>query len=1147
MNIAKIRAVVLAVLLFSGGTLCAWSQQRYDVSIDAANVTVAEVTGQITEQTGQLFSFSKAIGDRKLEKVQMAKSGAGMDDILAEVFGPSSGIAWKINGSMVVLMPAEIPAASQEKKTEEAVPEEPVKENIDPLSSVSRKIRVSGVVTEPDGNPVINAGVLAVSSGTGVVTDLDGRYEIEVAPGDILSFEALGYANVRENVKGRRRIDVVMKADDLVLEASVVVGYGTQRKESVVGAVVQIDNDAIVGAGQSNVTQAIAGKLSGVLTMQNSGMPGSDDATILVRGVSSWNGSAPLVMVDGVEREFSDLDPNEIASLSVLKDASATAVFGAKGANGVILVTTRQGEKGKPNMKFTLSQSFNFPTGIPEHIGAYETAQAFNVALKNNGQFSALYSDAALEQYRNPSSELNAIRYPDVDWYRLLLKKCSPETSANWNFSGGTDMVKYFFSLGYKNEGSIFKEFKDGAKYSYDRINYRANLDFDITKSTILTFKFGGSLGVQQSPSSPISAMYSTSTIAFPAYYPAWVLDEIPDPDYPDASSLRRVNAAFFQSTYGNPYNNLSLATYNQYTESRLFTDFLLTQKLDKLVPGLSLKGKFSFSTYMRRLSESVSNSLSAFALDWDAVDTGIGNPWVPSQSTTIVIEEPPYSATQGSVTNYNYTLYWETSLNYNQSWNNHHVTALALFQQKEYVSRVAFPYHNEGLVGRLTYDYKHKYLLEGNVGYTGSEQFAPSNRFGLFPSVAVGYVVSNEKFWKDAMPWWSKMKIRYSDGLVGSDNTDSRWLYFSTFNSTSTGYIYESESANDNARWETARKRDLGIEMGWMKNRLTMEVDLFDEYRSGMLVSPVITLLVGTGSKEVNRGSMKKHGFETEMHWTDKLSNGFRYHIDAMYSFNENRIIEKADAPYTPEYQKEAGKPHAGQSYGETLVDSGYFTSVDDIHNYIGYTSSWDLIPVGAYKYLDYCADGRIDTNDMHAVHGSRYPSTLFSFGGGFTWKRFDFSFLFYGNIDKWVNFNGAYEMDFTKSEIRLSQSQRDYWRPDNPDATHATMVFRGASGHPMYTWAGITSAETADMGLVGRTWRRSDYINLRDLRLGYTFDSRKLNATLGIKSLNVYVNANNLFYFTSLIEGNPEASSFVSGTYPLMRTVQFGLKLGI
>lgn len=1122
---------------------------KYTVNISCTDRTVAELVSMLTDQTGQLFSYSSAVGEKRVSRVRVIKSNVEMEEILKAVFG-GSGIDWKVNGSMVVLVPSAGKAGAEraEATHEELVPAIPeVRPEQELIEKIDGKVVVSGVVREADGTPVIGAGVRAMSSGAGVVTDLEGRYTIEVNQGETLLFDALGYGHVSVDVGNRRSVDVVMKSDELVLDASVVVGYGVQRKESVVGAVVQIDNDAIVGAGQSNVTQAIAGKLSGVLTMQNSGMPGSDNATILVRGVSSWNGSAPLVMVDGVEREFNDLDPNEIASLSVLKDASATAVFGAKGANGVILVTTRQGAKGKPRMKVSLSQSYNFPTGIPNHVSAYETAQAFNVALKNNGQFSALYSDADLEQYRHPSSALNALRYPDVDWYKMLMRKCSPETTANLNFSGGTDRVKYFFSLGYKTEGSIFKEFKDGAKYSYDRINYRSNLDFDITKSTILSFRVGGSLGIQQSPSSPISAMYSTSTILFPAYFPAWVLEEIPDPDYPDANALRRTNSYFYGSYYGNPYGNLSLATYNQYTDSKLFTDLLLDQKLDKLIPGLSLKGKFSFSTYMRRLSESVSNSLSSFALDWAAVDAGTGNPWVPSQSTTIVLEDPPYSASQGNVTTYNYTLYWEGSLNYNQSWNNHHVTALALFQQKEYVSRVAFPYRNEGLVGRVTYDYHHKYLFEGNLGYTGSEQFAPSNRFGFFPSVAVGYVVSNETFWKKAFPWWNKFKLRYSDGLVGSDKTDSRWLYFSSFNSTSTGYIYESESANDNARWETARKRDIGIEMAWLKNRLSLEVDLFDEHRSGMLVTPMMTLLVGASSKEVNRGALKKHGFEAELHWKDKLPGGFEYHLDAMYSFNENRITNYEDAPYTPEYQKVAGKPHAGQSYGETLVDGGYFTSVDDIHNYIGYTSSWDLIPVGAYKYLDYKADGRIDTNDMHAVLGSRYPSTLVSFGGGFTWKRFDFSFLFYGNLGKWVNYNGAYEIDFTHNEIRLSESQRNYWSPDNPGATHATMVYRGASGHPMYTWAGITSAESADMGLVGHTWRRSDYVNLRDLRLGYTFDSRKLNAAVGIKSLNVYINVNNLFYFTTLLEGNPEASSFVSGSYPLMRTLQLGFKLGI
>ncbi len=1006
-------------------------------------------------------------------------------------------------------------------------------------------VKVSGTVRDGNGEPLIAATVYQKDRlANGVSTDENGHFTLQVPAGSTLVASCIGYETVE--VAAAARLDIVMADSQQFLDEVVVVGYGVQKKETVVGAISQIDNETIVNSGMSNVTQAIAGKLSGVLTMQSAGTPGSNDASILIRGVSSWNGSSPLIMVDGVERAFTDLDPNEIATISVLKDASATAVFGAKGANGVILVTTRQGMKGAPKFSVSVSHSFNFPTGTPEHISSYDVARAYNVAQKNNRAFASLYSDYDLEQFRNPSTELNRYRYPDVDWYQLLMRTCAHNTDANMNVSGGTDRVRYFFSMGYKNEGSIFKTFNDGANFSFDRFNYRSNLDFDLTRYTILTFRVGGSIGVQESPSSPISGMYATSTMLFPAYYPAWVLEQIPDTDYPNASGERISNPVFYGSSYGNPYYNLALDTHSQYTDTRLYTDLLLNQKLDFITMGLSLKGKFSFNTYMKRLSESATNSLSTFSIDWHAFDAKLDNPWVPNQTSITVLEEAPFAETMGSVTNYHNTLYWEGSLEYDRTWSGHHITALALFNQRQYISKVEFPYRTEGLVGRLTYDYRKKYLFEGNVGYTGSEQFAPSNRFGFFPSVAVGYVISQEKWWKKALPWWSKFKIRYSDGLVGNDQTAARWLYISTFNTATSGYLYESAAANESAQWETARKKDLGVEWGWFKDRLSLNVDLFDEFRDKILVQPLTTLFVGSTLKEANRGQMKKHGFEVEAGWTDRFSNGLEYSVNAMYSFNENRIVNYEDPLYTPEYQKVAGKPYAGQSYGESVIDSGHYTNVDDIHNYIAYNTNWDYVPVGAYKYLDYNADGMIDTNDMHSVRGSVYPSTLFSFGGSLRYKGFDFSFLFYGNLDKFVNYNGAYEMDFVYNEMRLSKSMSDYWRPDHQDASHATMVYRGASGHPMYTFAGITSASKMDMGLEGRSWRRADYINLRDVHIGYTFNTKKLKSTLGIRSLNVYASGNNLFYYTTLIEGNPEASSFVSGFYPLMRTVQMGLKLG-
>ena len=940
-------------------------------------------------------------------------------------------------------------------------------------------IQAKGRVVDTNGIAIAGAAVTVKGgSAGGTISDAQGAFTLRVRKGDVLHVSFLGFQAREIAVTDASPLTIRLAEETHQVEDVVVVGYGVQKKESVLGAISQVNNEQLVNSGTTNINNAIAGKLSGVTTIQTGGQPGNNDANIFIRGVSSWNGSTPLVLVDGVERSFADIDPNEVASLSVLKDASATAVFGAKGANGVIIVTTRTGSTGKPKMNISLSYGLDFPTMIPDHIGSAQTAELLNVALKNAQSYGSMIPRSEIEEYARPSSRINSIRYPDNDWFDIAMRRCAQTINANYNVSGGSQRVKYFLSLGYSHEGSIFKDFSEwsNANFRYDRINYRSNLDFDVTRSTKLSVKVGGVLGIKDTPtdktvSGMFNMMYSDSPMMYPAYYPAWVLEEIPDTDYPDASGgrLSSPRTAYF----GNIRTSLSTGEFEQTTDNKLYTDINFEQKLDFITKGLSVKANVSLSTYYSRISLTATNSNPTFYIDWNRYDAGDGNPWIYSAASEHVYENTPYAVTRGAMqNNYYVTFYWEGALNYNCTFGDHTVTALALFNQRENVKGTAFPYHSQGVVGRVTYDYKHKYLFECNLGYTGSEQFSPENRYGFFPSVAIGWVPSQERFWKEAMPWWSKLKIRYSDGLVGSDS-GSRWLYFSDYVKGGDSYIYEGAAANAVAQWEEARKRDLGIEMGWLNNRLTLNLDLFDEKRTNMLVKPNVTMLVGTSYKEVNRGSMKKHGIDIELGWADKTPTGFGYNLTAMVSLNENRITNYEDAPYAPEYQKTAGKPYKGQTDGVSIVDSGYFESIDDIHNYPAYTTDWNFVNVGAYKYLDYSADGRLSVEDLHAIAGSQYPPMVCSFRAGFDYKGFEFSMLWYANLGKWVEYNKSWEIEFNKGDYRITHSQLDYWRPDNRDANHATLVYGGTSGHPMYMWAGGSGAAGANMMLHGGTWR--------------------------------------------------------------------------
>ncbi len=1013
-------------------------------------------------------------------------------------------------------------------------------------------IQAKGRVVDTNGIAIAGAAVTVKGgSAGGTISDAQGAFTLRVRKGDVLHVSFLGFQAREIAVTDASPLTIRLAEETHQVEDVVVVGYGVQKKESVLGAISQVNNEQLVNSGTTNITNAIAGKLSGVTTIQTGGQPGNNDANIFIRGVSSWNGSTPLVLVDGVERSFADIDPNEVASLSVLKDASATAVFGAKGANGVIIVTTRTGSTGKPKMNISLSYGLDFPTMIPDHIGSAQTAELLNVALKNAQSYGSMIPRSEIEEYARPSSRINSIRYPDNDWFDIAMRRCAQTINANYNVSGGSQRVKYFLSLGYSHEGSIFKDFSEwsNANFRYDRINYRSNLDFDVTRSTKLSVKVGGVLGIKDTPtdktvSGMFNMMYSASPMMYPAYYPDWVLEEIPDTDYPDASGgrLSSPRTAYF----GNIRTSLSTGEFEQTTDNKLYTDINFEQKLDFITKGLSVKANVSLSTYYSRISQTATNSNPTFYIDWNRYDAGDGNPWIYSAASEHVYENTPYAVTRGAMQgDYYVTFYWEGALNYNRTFGDHTVTALALFNQRENVKGTAFPYHSQGVVGRVTYDYKHKYLFECNLGYTGSEQFSPENRYGFFPSVAIGWVPSQERFWKEAMPWWSKLKIRYSDGLVGSDS-GSRWLYFSDYIKGGDSYIYEGAAANMVAQWEEARKRDLGIEMGWLNNRLTLNFDLFDEKRTNMLVKPNVTMLVGTSYKEVNRGSMKKHGIDIELGWADRTSTGFGYNLTAMLSLNENRITNYEDAPYAPEYQKTAGKPYKGQTDGVSIVDSGYFESIDDIHNYPAYTTDWNFVNVGAYKYLDYSADGRLSVEDLHAIAGSQYPPVVGSFRAGFDYKGFEFSMLWYANLGKWVEYNKSWEIEFNKGDYRITHSQLDYWRPDNRDANHATLVYGGTSGHPMYMWAGGSGDAGAKMMLEGRTWRKADYLSLREIYLAYTFNAKRLRQKVGFRNLSIYLTANNLLTFSSLIEGDPASTTFTSGFYPQMTSIKLGVKIG-
>jgi TonB-linked SusC/RagA family outer membrane protein len=1030
---------------------------------------------------------------------------------------------------------------------------------------------VKGTVKDAaTGEALIGVTVMVKGTTVGTITDINGQFTLRLPQKEsLVSVSFIGYTTQELIMTQGSTISVSMQLEVTQMQEVVVVGYGTQKKESVVGAITQVNNAALMKSGTASVSNAIAGKLSGVLTIQNTGEPGANSSEIIVRGLSSWNGSQPLVLVDGVERDFTNIDPNEINTISVLKDASATAVFGAKGANGVIIVTTKRGSLGKPKLEFTGSFGALNASGVRDHIDSYTTMSMLNVARMNDMQYSSILEDWQLNEYKSPSSPLSALQYPDVDWFKELSAPFAPIVNANLNITGGTNFVKYFALFGYQNEGDFFKGYHDGyddARWKNNRFNYRANVDFSLTGTTQLSLNLGGDVSIKNQPyvsaGSIWETLWDTGPSRFPAYFPDWVLEEVPDLDYPDATGWRR--SAPWGERWGNPYSNFMTGSFRNYTSSRLFTDVILDQKLDFLLKGLSLRGKVSLSTYYNMTTLTADYTFPDYFFYFDRVGVDANkdgivdrNPWERVGQTPELYNIPPLNINVGGLNSGYYTdLYYEGSINYANTFGKHTVSAMALLNRQQKNSELDFPYYNEALVGRLTYDYSRKYLLEVNLGYTGSERFAPGNRFGFFPSGAVGWTISEEPFFKNAVPWMNKLKVRYSDGLVGSDYASSRWLYISEYYTStvsSVPYLNEDKGANASAQWEEARKRDIGIEIGLLKNMFTFSVDLFDENRTKMLLTPQsVTGMVGNSFKDLNLGSLKKHGIEVEAGFNKTTSYNLIYSFRGIFGFNENRVLYKDDLPYAPEYVKAAGKPlgmpHNRQdSYasGVLLTGSGYFTTVDDIHNNAT-PIAINLLNVGDYVFLDYNSDATITSKDKFPIKGCDYPPITYSLSSELSYKGFTFSFMFQGNKGKYVIYNCNFESEFLMGNYSVHKAQLDYWTPANQEANHSTLhYYSGGGGLSQYVWGGGASLEGYDIRIPGRFWRNADYLRLKDLFLGYTFDTGNLKRILGISNLQIYATGNNLLTFTKLIEGDPERKDFQTGFYPLVITVKLGLKL--
>ncbi len=1127
----RIFVLILALLLLA-------TSLQAQVTLSVKERPLREVISLVEKESGYSFFFSSTLPglDRK---ISLNVSGKSISQTVEEMLkGFDITYSIREEDRQIIL------SHKQKAPDERPTPPQP------------RKCTLQGKLVDPSGESVVGATIMVEGHPElgGTTSGADGTFVFLAPPGSDIRITCIGFESLRIHLEKDTIREIVMQEDVAMLKNAVVVGYGIQEKESIVGAISTVSNAQLVNSGATNLSNALAGKVSGVLTFQQSGQPGANNSTIIIHGLSSWNGSSPLVMVDGIERSLADIDPNEVENVSFLKDASATAVFGAKGANGVILVTTRRGSEGKPKMEVTVNQGIDIPLDIPDYISSFRTGQYANIAKRNVGNYGSLFNQTQMAEYRSPSSNVNSIRYPDNDFFSMMLKDFASSTNANFNISGGFRAVRYFVSLGYTHEGSTIRQFHSSknTRFAYDRLNYRSNIDVNLTPTTTFSMRMGGATGIQQYPnnvsvSSLFTYMYEASPLMFPAYFPSWFVEMFPDPNSPGDTHERLSSFASgeFPQVKENPMRFIMQGDFIQYTNSSLYTDLLLDQKLDFITEGLSLKAKVSLSSAFTRTSLNAKTSYPIYRFDWQKYEDGsMDQLWTSSATTGDIYVNPPYSVGQNSNSprGQSFNFYWEAGINYSNVFQRRHaVTAMALVHQRANTSDASFPHKEEALVSRVTYDFRKKYLFEFNLGITGSEQFAPAYRFGVFPAVAVGYVLSKERFWKEHMPWWSKMKFRYSDGLVGSDSATDNWLYYATF-SRSGNDIVEDKAANTEARWETARKRNLGIETGWFDDRITIVTDLWDEHRSDMLITPITTPFVGLSYKPVNRGAMKKHGFDVEITYKNTTASHFYYELKGMIGANENRITRYEDAAYAPAYQRYVGTPYHSQRNGMNQVGNGYFNSIDEIHGYPAYTSNWNSVFPGVYKLVDYTADGLINSSDLHVIEGDNYAKVMYSFGGGIDWKGFTCNILFSGTAGKNIEFNRTFVKEFGKGNYVIHKEQLDFWTPDNRNAAHPALTFDDES---MLGWAGGNIDNGFLMMLPGHTWRRSDYVTLKEVYLAYRFDGKFIKRILGLDGLSITLTGNNLFTLTNLVEGNPQVLSLSSSFYPIMASIKSGIRM--
>ena len=1006
-------------------------------------------------------------------------------------------------------------------------------------ASAQEKITVSGQVTDEAGEGIIGASVLEAGTTNGTITDFDGNFKLQVKPNATLRFSYIGFTSQSVRVNGQKTVNVTLLEDRQVVEEVVVVGYGHQKKESVIGAISQVNTKELLKSPSGNVSQALAGKVAGLVTSQTSGAPGADDMQLFIRGRASFAGdNQPLVMVDGIERPFSQIAPDDIENISVLKDASATAVYGVRGANGVILVTTKRGKDQKPTVSLTANWQWSMATRKNTYLDSYESVKLLEEALANDGlpsQFSAHDIDMFRRSVNGELSGTDAMLYPNVDWYDTVLRSSAPAMRYNVNIQGGTKRMRYYVSAEYYDQQGLFKNFSEDkygnkSNQSYNRIGFRANLDFDLVKDLTLSINFGTRFENRRGPNSDERFDGSYSQIFYGLNHtPGWLFPVSYQVDNGDSMKQLYAGNSQYQD---NPVARLAKAGFYRATNTISETNFIANYKMDWITPGLSARAMVSFD-YNAYYNRKFTASFATYELINSA------QPLLQSSYNQFNTDsELGYAGDDQTTT---YKLYMEYQLNYARKFGKHDVTAMVLYNQNDYRFQADLAKRYQGIVGRVTYGFDDRYLAEFNFGYNGSENFASGKRFGFFPAMSLGWIVSNEKFMEKTKKWLDNLKIRGSYGQVGNDNYagqrflyEERWsqivndYYFGTTGKTG---IFENQYPNYDVTWERAHKFDFGVDFALFNGLLRGNFDYFYERRNDILTEyQTRPQWVGVTMAAGNLGKTKNQGYEIELRHTNTIGKDFRYNVGLSFSHSHNEIDELDEPNLKTAYRRLAGKP-INQFMG--LVCEGFITQADILSGTLP-VSTYGNTQVGDLKYKDMNGDGFIDDRDVTYIGYSDIPENTYSLSLGCEWKGITFSMMFQG-VDHVSRYYDAEAMYAFVNGGKVKEHHLGRWNPNASDAYNLANA-----SYPLlhYDANGNHNQRVNSFFL-----KNGAFVRLKNIELGYNLPSKWINR-LAMSECRVFVNANNLITWDHLDDlVDPESSG--SNKYPIMKTVNVGVNI--